>query len=55
MYAIAARLEPRCTGWAAVRAVAYGQHRTTANDHLAATTVAELIVATAKSTALNYR
>ena len=56
VYAIAARLEPRCTGWAAVRGVAwYGQYRTTANDLLAATSVAELIVATAKSTALNYR
>ncbi|GIM90110.1 hypothetical protein [Paractinoplanes toevensis] len=29
VYAIAARLAPRCAGWAAVRAVAwYGQHRT---------------------------
>ena len=49
-------LEPRCAGWAAVRGIAwYGQHRTTANDLLAATSVAQLIVATAKSTALNYR
>lgn len=56
VYATAARLDPRCTGWAAVRGVAwYGQHRTSGNDHIAATSVAELIVTTAKSTALNYR
>lgn len=56
VYAAAARLDPRCTGWAAVRGVAwYGQHRTSGNDHIAATSVAELIVTTAKSTALNYR
>ena len=56
VYATAARLDPRCTGWAAVAGVGwYGQHRTTGNDHIAATSVAELIVTTARSTALNYR
>ena len=56
VYAAAARLDPHCTGWAAIRAVAwYGQYRTSVNDQAAASSVAELIVATAKSTALNYR
>lgn len=56
VYATAARLDPRCTGWAAVAGVGrYGQHRTTGNDHIAATSVAQLIITTAKSSALNYR
>lgn len=55
-FVTAALRDRRCVGWAAIRAVAwYGQHRTNEANDTAAASVAELIAATARSTALDYR